>query len=521
MYNFLIVDDEYLIRQAISAKIKFLEFPYTNIFFADNAYDALDIVETQHIDIMLIDIRMPGMDGLILIKKAKSLNSIIHFVVISGYADFDYAQDALQSGVEAYLLKPIDDDQFILTLNRLKDKIDSHSRTQLRVNEMELNNQVLAMERNLNLLLHAIPKNSESDDRKGIDIFPHWENGFFQLMMIRMENRTIDDEKKFIMIRRQIVKLFSDKISFSKDCTIIDDYMRLNNVMIIFHGTDQAHITSSVDVVLRLLTELINGYKEIVIGMSAIHNSLNKLLYSESLWACDLRLIYSERSYFVYKPDVEMKSLPNDYYDDFKDLLKTKELQFFETRIRELLNPDSMITMMHGNTREVVRILLSLISQEKEVNDSIQRLSADELIENARNIEDIVTSLYNYSESVFPKDSVISQNCRDIIEKVERYILIHYKKKLILRELAIMYNMNSNYMSSIFKKVFGKGFTDYLTQVRLKHACDMLLNTKMSINEIAQEVGFENSSYFYRVFKNTFGITALKYRNRRENKAFM
>jgi two-component system, response regulator YesN len=513
MYNILIVDDEYLIRVAISSKIKFCEFPYENIYFADNGYDALVIVETNPVDIMMIDIRMPGMDGLALIRKVKDLRKHIHFIVISGYADFDYARDALQSGVDAYLLKPIDDDQFVDALNRLREKIDLQFKKLLQTNEMELNSQALAIEREMNLLFHALPKKVLQHDGEGLDAMTQYRTGFFQLMMIRMENRPADDENEFILIKKQIVRLIGEKVSSSEDCVVINDFLRLNTTLVIFHDSVQEHMTSTMKDVLRALIELIHDVKGITIGTSAMHDSLGKLLYSESLWACDLRLLYKDRDCFAYRTDFVVKALPKDYYDDFKDLLETKELQLFEARIREVLDPGRIIATMHGNIREVVGVLLSLISQKNDVNDSIHRPSVDECIENARNIEDIITFIYNYSENIFFKDLVVSTNCRNIIEKVEKYILIHYKKKLVLRELAVMYNMNSNYMSSIFKKILGKGFSDYLTQVRLNHACDMLLNTKMSINEIAQESGFENSSYFYRVFKNAFGITALKYRN--------
>ncbi len=513
MYNILIVDDEYLIREAISSKIKFFEFPYENIYFADNGHEALEIVEKNPIDIMMVDIRMPGMDGLALIGKVKGLRKNIHFIIISGYADFDYARDALQNGVEAYLLKPIDDDQFVSTLNRLREKIDLHYKKLLQTNEMESNIQALSVEREMNLLLHALPKKAPDDERNGSGFFQQYGAGFFQLMMIRLENRTVDDENMFTLVKKQIIKLIGEKANRREECIAIDDYMHLNTMLIIFHHSSHEQMTAAVNDVFRTLETVIRENKGIAIGTSAMHDTINKLLYSESLWASDLRLLYKDRACFAYKNDFGMKALPKGYYDDFKVLLETKELQLFEARIREVLDADRILTTMHGNIRDVVRELLSLISQKSDLSDSIHRANADECIENAKNIDDIVTYVYNYAESVFFKDLVISTNCKDIIEKVEKYILIHYKKRLVLRELAVSHNMNSNYMSSIFKKILGKGFSDYLTQVRLKHACDMLLNTKMSINEIALESGFENSSYFYRVFKNAFGITALKYRN--------
>lgn len=513
MYNILIVDDEYLIRVAISSKIRFSNFPFENMYFADNGNDALTIIETNPVDIMMVDIRMPGMDGLALIRKAKEMRGNIHFIVISGYADFEYARDALQSGVEAYILKPIDDDQFIDALNRLREKIDLQFKKLQQTNEMELNNQAIAIEREMNLLLHATPIKLLEDDRYGFRGTLQNKTGFFQLMMIRMENRTIEDKNKFDLFKKQIVNLVGVKANSPENCIVIDDFMRMNRLLVVIHTLAQSHMVACVNDVLRSVVEMIREMKGIVIGTSAIHDKLSGLLYSEALWACDLRLLYEDRVSFAYNADLEAKALPKDYYDDLKDLLATKEFQLFEARIREVLDVDRIITLMYGNIREVIRVVLSLIMQNNDVQDAIKFPGVDECIESARNIEDVVTFIYNDSESLFFKDMVISTTCKEIIEKVENHIRIHYKSRILLRELAAMYNMNSNYMSSVFKKVVGKGFSDYLTQVRLKHACDMLVKTKMGINEIAQESGFDNSSYFYRVFKTTFGITPLKYRN--------
>jgi len=518
VYNFLIVDDEYWIRLAIAAKIKASDFPYIDIYFADNGYDALDLVAAHDIDIMLIDIRMPGMDGLTLIKKAKELKSHIHFFVITGYADFNYAQDALQSGVEAYLLKPIDDDQFLLALNQLRERMDSNARKLSHVKEIERSNQALATEKDLNLLFHAMHHKVVQDDFKRIDRLLQRGNGFFQLMMIRIDHRVVDDESKFMSIKSQIRRLIVEQTRGCEDCIVVDDYRRLNNVLTVIRDSSQERIASAAREILRTLVELNQEMKVIFVGLSTIHDKLSRSIYSEALWACDQRLLYQDRCFFVYNADVEKKAFPKDYYDDFKNLLETKELQLFEARIRVMLNPNRVKTVMHGNIREVVHGLLLLIFQENDVPDSIQRSSTDECIENSSHMEDIILAINNFLESVLIKDLVISENCKEIIEKVKKYILIHYKQKLVLKELAAMYNMNSNYMSSIFKEVCGKGFSDYLTDVRLEHACSMLMTTKMSINEIAQEVGFDNSSYFYRVFKNTFGVTPLKYRNHMEMK---
>lgn len=116
-HNVLIVDDEQLIRQGLRARIEYLGIDVDEIFEADNGLMALGIQDEHPIDLVITDIRMPDMDGLELIQEMQKKNNQIKFIVLSGYAEFSYAETAIRLGVKAYLLKPVSNDD-------LKDAFD-------------------------------------------------------------------------------------------------------------------------------------------------------------------------------------------------------------------------------------------------------------------------------------------------------------------------------------------------------------------------------------------------------------
>ena len=109
-HNVLIVDDEQLIRQGLRARIEYLGIDVDEMFEADNGLMALGIQEEHPIDLVITDIRMPDMDGLELIQEMQKKNNQLRFIVLSGYAEFSYAETAIRLGVKAYLLKPVSND---------------------------------------------------------------------------------------------------------------------------------------------------------------------------------------------------------------------------------------------------------------------------------------------------------------------------------------------------------------------------------------------------------------------------
>ena len=118
-HNLLIVDDEELIRQGLIARIEYLEIDVDEIFEAENGKEALEMVDLHPIDIIITDIKMPDMNGIDMIQEIQKRKNGIQFVVLSGYAEFSYAETAIRLGVKAYLLKPLSNDKLKNTFQRL------------------------------------------------------------------------------------------------------------------------------------------------------------------------------------------------------------------------------------------------------------------------------------------------------------------------------------------------------------------------------------------------------------------
>ena len=124
-----------------------------------------------------------------------------------------------------------------------------------------------------------------------------------------------------------------------------------------------------------------------------------------------------------------------------------------------------------------------------------------------------ITRCKNYEENVIKEIDVNNR----IMQEVATYIYNHYSERLILEDVAKKFNLSRSYLSKKFKSVTGFGFKEYIINVRIQHACELLLNTNKSITDIAFECGFNDSNYFGDAFRRTKVISPNKYRKNKEH----
>ena len=120
-YRVMVVDDEPIVREAIASLIPWEKHQISIVKTAAHAVEALDYLRNNDVELMLVDVRLPVMDGLELIRQVQQMNRGIEFVVISGYSDFTYAQQAVRLGVRDYILKPVDEASLLSVLKAGRD----------------------------------------------------------------------------------------------------------------------------------------------------------------------------------------------------------------------------------------------------------------------------------------------------------------------------------------------------------------------------------------------------------------
>lgn len=488
MFKLLIVDDEPIIRNGLKHTIDWMNMGYDSPKVASNGNQALQMILEENFQIVLTDIKMPGLNGIELITKIRQIRPQTIIVIISGHKDFEYAHAALQYHVEDYILKPISKKRIIDTFSRISSILQN------RVSDLEKldREQTILKQYLTNLIIHG-----SSDEA----------------LQLAVENNIV-----FENIEASIAILhLPDKKSFSLGKSTIKKHDELLPLSFL---QEQDRLTLYIPTPhLPLLTEQIKrdfeqtglGYR-LAIGSS--YKSLNdiKHSYNEALKALNRAELNTE-TYFQEEPEKD-----SDYTTRLskKALVKYLLAQDSERSIAEI---HSIFAYARNHSIEdlynwCVSVIFELKEYLKGVNTSelafiSPRQSAELFKENDYSllekffivtIQDFLRSIQNVSSS---QERIVA---RTIAIVNERYM----DKNLSLQSISEELQISFSYLSTIFKSVYKKNFSSYLLDVRMAQAFQMIQSGRYKIYEVADSVGFSNARYFTETYKKYFSVTPSK-----------
>ena len=366
MFNVLLVDDEHLSIVALQHMIPWEQFGFSEIHTTMSPVKALDMLKSQKFDACFVDVNMPELSGLDLLKTAKQLGLDTKFVVVSGYSDFSYAQQAISYDVVGYCLKPVDRSGFMPTMERLCQKVMDNRCKRDPAWFSEMLSNVGACERFVEIVRRKLPESKE-----------------LNLMLVRGERL----QEKLL----QISDAVCDAICFLKE----------NEALLAWGKEDHARWMKGFLVENKLHARMVCGTCECTAAM------LQKMCL---------------KMFRVFKAQ-------------------------------------------SGASGEVVVVT--------GVNEQIEAL----------------------------------------VRNVMAYIDSNYTQDISLQTIAGKFGVNYSYLSRVLNRQMGISFAEYLTNKRLKKACQLLEDTLLQIAEISKEVGFVDYHYFTRTFKKYYGVTPTQYRD--------
>lgn len=507
MYSVVIIDDEQTVREGIRTLLAWEDMGFTIIAEDSNGEDGLNTVLRCQPDVVLVDVRMPGVSGIELISEARKKGYKGYFLILSGYTDFKYVKSAITLGVKGYLLKPIDEDELYEYFCDIKEELEQDrkekEKEELRLNEKK-NNRVKARQ---NIIYNLLMK------QESIEIIEK-----------EIEKYELDyNYKKFQVIVLSNDRFYTDVLYKEKIQLILFgvyscEYLVLaDKVAIIIKGDN---LQKDMDQLIGNNKRIIERYGEgffIAIGQEVI--CLKDICYSyEGAQYLD------ERKFLFRKMNlVSMKLLSekieekeNNDLANLSDLIEIGDLIGIEITIHNMLDKcryklieESRIKVM------VINNAILLINHFKDrYTDQINELydieSFTEEANKTKSLEEMEEIIIGYCKTISEK--LGNTGADNITKKMGVFIQKNYSKDLKLEAMAKMFGYNSAYLGKAYKKATGESFNTTLDKVRITNAKKLLLNTDLKVYQISEKVGYYNIDYFYSKFKKYVGLTPKEFK---------
>lgn len=525
MIKLLIVDDEYIVLDGL----KFIVDKYVSdvevIGTAQSGREAIEKAIELKPDIIFMDIRMPGIQGIDAVRQIKERVNNICFVIISAYEHFNYAKEAVNLGAYEYLLKPINRNKVIDVLNKLKREIlAKREAMQREIILMEKINKIIPhMEGQL--IYSLLFGSTELKDIEFYEeLFGMNINHGYAIVgkVMDTENQDKEGNLKKSILKQEFYEYFSSELKNVVSCLIGSPLIdRIVAYIPIDKGQDKYDVRNNALSITKKITDKINkkvqlNYK-IGIGKKYDIDNFTKS-YNEAQAALSIpskeTIVHFEdmaptfnNNYFnsiVIEKKLSQKILTGDI-DGSKEVFE----DIFNSMIL-LYNKD--LVKMKSKLVELLAILLRDIPYNYEENDFTMQNFLMHIFK-IESIEELKLCFISFLNS-FIQGMILSKKREmdGLIAKALNYITENYGKDIGLDDVAKEINMSYHYFSKFFKDSVGQSFVDYITKVRIDKSKEFLKDNEMSIKEICYKIGYNDPNYFSRIFKKITGITPSEYR---------
>ena len=532
-HNILIVDDEQLIRQGLRARIEYLGIDVDEIFEAENGLMALRLQEEHPIDVVITDIRMPDMDGLELIQEMQKKNNQIKFVVLSGYAEFSYAETAIRLGVKAYLLKPVSNDDLKAAFDKAYKEMEQTASVRQEVQmkkRMDREKQVYQQEKALNALFSSQEAGAVTREQLcklcGYDE-KMWAGGaesvlYLAILHINKESfehqrfRPVDHE----LVRFMIRNIF-EEIQAPCEKLLVNSLSDTRQMYGIFIGDDKKKLRMEVERIYLRMRSVLEKKMGIylTIGVGQYRSQLEGKETSEARQALKQRIIYGKANIYFYE-DIRIlgeQEFPVSQLHLLEQYIEHNEIFKVKNLVQEIFSEELVKKYGSAYLRIMwIRILNLLLHHYErrgrnaaEIEKMLQNYN---LLDRIQSLQEIRQKIIEMVMECVSTESVADANARSKIQMAIGYIQEHFAENLTVNVLAEHYGMSPNYFSSMFKKEMSRSAVNYITELRINQARELLYHSELSVVDISKKVGYEDSQYFFRVFKKYLGMTPLQYR---------
>ncbi|MBO0958760.1 response regulator transcription factor [Neobacillus sp. MM2021_6] len=499
MFRVLLADDETLITLGLQALLDWEDYGFEIVYTAESGEEALSFLKDHPVDLLITDILMGEMSGLELIKAAREIQPQMKSIVLTGYQEFGFIKQGLLLGIENYLVKPVDEEELLTTIQNVGQKLKAVMGSDHPQETTTLRDNTL-----WRFINGEIDKNDVLERMALYDI--QFTQPHYLVSILNFEHyyRTpiLTDIRNFI------------EEYYSATCL----YSPNQELIILFGSTNEEELGKWNKHLVSQLCEEQRGIGQFYLSMGKPVHTIDELEKSFTIASeYSLLQLYSE-------PNVLLSGrISADKQDELK-----KQQEFKENIVKQLVKANEETLQMVDLFFQYLTRKAKFISPQvakKYTFDLISyihySIQPDDLSEYTAAVEKMV-----YSSDVTQLKAILKEYCHGlllsinnqvqmrspIVQNVLKFIHAHYDEGISLKTLGQQFHVNAIYLGQLFQKEVGVVFSEYLNRYRLEKAKELLKTTHYRAGEIGKKVGYSDTTYFYKQFKKTVGTTPSEWR---------
>lgn len=502
----VIVEDEIRIREGITKLLTKMSSEYDIVGEAENGEEGLTLINETCPDLIITDIKMPAMDGLEMLAKVYENKSPVKAIVLSAYSEFEYARQAMKLGVTEYLLKPIAMSDFSLAMEHVKSQIDKEG--------IEKPQQLGSLEQ----IMEGILSGSIIPDD---EIYRFLENRYKVVRNMSMAAVCFylggGFEENATNVKREI-RMLAGQTKDSANCIIALPYDKI--LAVVFYGFKDGLMLER-----WVQNQMQNNANKAIstsVGwmlagnITRLADQINQLKKS-----FDWNISLGDGVVISYPKVSKIQTVPCIYPVQIENRMKIaicgndQDKIAEETKAFQEYFKEGKVYAPKEIKECYVRFLWSVINVAKEIgnlqNQNLQQQKLLETIMSAKTLEELRLAMQEIL-SLIDTNQYEGEITHLTVKRTVNMVQEFYTSGITLEEIADKLHITPEYLGTQFHKVMGITFSTYMKNVKMAKAKELLIGTQLKLYEIAQKVGYTDSKYFSKVFKEAFGQLPADYR---------
>jgi two-component system response regulator YesN len=521
LHKIFFVEDEIVTREGIRDNVDWKANGFEFCGEAPDGEVALPLLQTTKPDVLMTDIKMPFMDGLQLCKIVRERMPSVKIIILSGHDEFEYAQEAIKLGVTEYLLKPVSVQDLHDVLQKIAAQLEHERKVQENLQKLreqvEENRAALRERLLLKLVVGAISSAEaiEQSELLGFDLIARC----YLVVVIKLE--LCDPSEQFdYHDYQQVQQMVSGLVENNPDVFLLKK--DLEELVLIMKGSTPEYLQEDRDFLLEQIERqtketrcqltigigaprkrIADIYQSFVEALVNAQNTANENGVSPNNGVDKAELLKVDKSAVEDYLKCGVKEDFDDFFDAF--IRPLGETAFKSYTVKNYIFMDIVLT--------TARFVNGLGGDTDQVIPGLNHIET--ILSNIKTIEQIKEQTQKILVSALAfRDSQANTQHTGMIQQAKEYIDRHYMDPNIsLNEVATQVNHSASHFSAVFSQETSKTFKEYLTEIRLKKAKELLRTTTLRSSEISCQIGYNDAHYFSYVFRKNTGLSPTEFRS--------